>query len=105
MKIIAQTSFGYAPSFLVEMADQELARLLGFYSASTNQGCPDLKVGRELEIHKVYESIRNLGYETSNQTSNSLQARAKELRALADSLDALKVNLDTAGKLARTLPE
>lgn len=64
MKIIAQTSTGYSRRFLVEMSSDEIARLTGFYSDSTN-GCPEIKIGVELSINPIYDAIKTVGYETN----------------------------------------
>lgn len=102
MKIIALSKTGYNPHYLVEMKEDELARLRGFHSASTS-GHGKVEIGAEYDINMIYSSLKAVGYATDPNYNTSLRSKAKELRELAQNLENLQLNLSELGEKGRKL--
>lgn len=102
MKIIAQTSKpqSYTKKFLVEMTDDELAKLAGFYSANSSK--LPLTIGSEIHVNEVYSAMQKVVQE-AGASNYSLQSKAKELRELADSLDLLKIRMSCESEILKNL--
>lgn len=102
MKIIAQTSAerSYHKTFLVEMTEDELAKLAGFYSANSSK--LPMNIGSELSVSEVYSAMKKISQE-AGASNYSLQSKAKELRELADSLDLLKVKMTCESEILKNL--
>jgi hypothetical protein len=79
MKIIGKTQEG----FILDASRDELANLLGFYGNYAS-GCPDWKLGMDIQVSKLYERIH-----TMRKSEASLADCAKSLRNLADLLEPI----------------
>jgi hypothetical protein len=86
MKIIGTTQHNY----IVEMDCCELERLTG--SASYNSDADQRYIGRSLEIRKPWDTIRELQF-----AAKSLPQIANKLRALADILEPIAVEIPVIG--------
>lgn len=87
-KILGKTTNN---SFIVEIREDELANLIGYYSTSSFRGdCHDgpargeFKTGEEINIAKMYFHLRELA-----SASNCIRKTATQLRLAADLIDQL----------------
>lgn len=85
MKIIAHSG---SDKVFIEASRDEVARLVGFYSAYDEKfraAMKDLPVGTEIKISEMYDRLGQQNYNTEKMLST-----ARELRGMAESLEILQ---------------
>ena len=76
MKIIGKTERG----FILESSEDEVANLIGHYSAYTNvDGCPKLNMGDIICVHSMYKQLYDIKHK-----AGELSKISKTLRQVAD---------------------
>lgn len=97
-KILGKTT---NDSYLVEIKEDELANLIGYYSESSFRGSycgeparKEFKTGEEINIAKMFFHLRELA-----SASDCIRKTASQLRLAADLIDKLP-NPITAAKAA-----
>jgi hypothetical protein len=89
MKIIAK---GIGGCLIVEATPRELAQVLGFGSEySLKDADRELAAGREIKVNDLWTAI-----EVQRSHPKEIEATARKLRALADSLDGVNKTIPVA---------
>ena len=95
MKIIATTG----SSYLIEAGEGEVAHLIGYYWRGSD-GCPQIKIGLEIQVSKMYSQLTGLASKKGflEKTAESLEAVATLLRVHSPVLDEVASEIEASQK-------
>lgn len=87
MKIIAKTKDSYSKAFLVEMTDDEIAKLLGYtYSSSLPVGY-DLEIGKQFNVSQAWQDLAQF-----KQAEKRIKEASEILKSIANLAEVTTAN-------------